>query len=54
MGTTMDEKEFLLLIRDKIDLLISRISVNEPLIEVSAMISERLRDLQTDAVLAKN
>ena len=50
----MDEKEFLRLIRDKIDLLIPKIAVNEPLIEISVMISERLRELQTEVVVAKN
>jgi hypothetical protein len=49
----MDEREFLLLLRDKIDLLIPRIAVNEPLIEISAMISGRLKDLLTGTELAK-
>jgi hypothetical protein len=34
-------------------MLIPMIEVNEPLIEVSAMISERLKQLQTGAVLGK-
>lgn len=42
----MDEKEFLLLIRDKVDLLIPKISLNTPLIEISAMIAERLKELE--------
>jgi hypothetical protein len=51
----MDEKAFLLLIRDKIDLLIPKIAINEPLIEISAMISDRLKNLEstTVEVLAK-
>ncbi len=49
----MDEKEFLLLLRDKVDLLIPKISINQPLIEISAMITERLNDLQAATVLAK-
>lgn len=42
----MTEREFLILIRDKVDLLIPKISINEPLIEISAMIADRLTELQ--------
>jgi hypothetical protein len=42
----MNELTFLRLIRDKVDLLISKISINEPLIEISAMLSGRIEDLE--------
>jgi hypothetical protein len=53
----MNETEFLVLIRGKVDLLIPKISVNTALIEISAMITERLKELeqaQTGATLAKS
>jgi hypothetical protein len=53
----MDVREFLVLIRDKVDRLIPKISVNAPLIEISAMITDRLKELeqaQTGATLAKS
>ena len=45
----MSEQEFLILIRDKIDLEIPKISINEPLVEISAMISDRLKELQNES-----
>jgi hypothetical protein len=45
----MEEREFLVLIRDKIDLLIPKISIKDPLIEISRMISDRLKELQKTA-----
>jgi hypothetical protein len=41
----MTEREFLLLIRDKVDLLAGQIAINEPLIEISRMITDRLMEL---------
>ena len=44
-----DELTFLRLIRDKVDLLIPKISINEPLIEISAMLSGRIEELEAAA-----
>jgi hypothetical protein len=44
----MTDREFLVLFRDKIDLLIPRVSINAPLVEVSAMITGRLEELETE------
>ena len=41
-----DELTFLRLLRDKVDLLIPKISINEPLIEISAMISGRIEEIE--------
>ena len=41
-----DELTFLRLLRDKVDLLIPKISINEPLIEISAMLSGRIEELE--------
>jgi len=41
----MSEIEFLVLLRDKVDLLISKISLNEPLLEMSAMLTSRIKEL---------
>jgi hypothetical protein len=49
----MEERDFLVRIRDKIDIVISKVAVKEPLIEVSSMISGRLKDIEKNAVLAK-
>jgi hypothetical protein len=53
----MNEKEFLVLIRNKIDLLIPKISVSTSLVEISTMITGRLMDLerqQSSTVQAKS
>ena len=44
-----DELTFLRLLRDKVDLLIPKMSINEPLIEISAMLSGRIEDLEAAA-----
>ena len=38
--------EFLILCRDKIDLLIPKISINQPLIEVSDMLDDKIDELE--------
>jgi hypothetical protein len=40
-----EQIEFLILIRDKVDLEISRVSVKEPLVEISVMLSSRIKEL---------
>jgi len=42
----VDQATFLLLVRNKVDLLMGRISLNEPLIEISTMLTSRLEELQ--------
>jgi len=49
----MEERDFLVLIRDKIDIVISKVAVKEPLFEVSAMISGRLKEIEENTVVAK-
>ena len=47
----MDQKseiEFLLLLDDKVTLLTQKISVNTPLIEIIAMIKDRIQDLRSE------
>jgi len=41
-----DEIEFLILLRDKIDILVSDVAVNGPLIEISAMLTARIEKLR--------
>jgi hypothetical protein len=46
---TMDDREmieFLILCRDKVDLLSRQISINQPLIEVSEMMSGKIEELE--------
>ncbi len=43
-----DEIEFLTLLRDKVDITIPHISINEPLIEISAMLAARLEQLRKE------
>ena len=45
-----DEIEFLILLRDKVDLTISKVSIKEPLIEISVMIDSRLEQLKKELV----
>lgn len=45
----MTESEFLLLIRDKIDILIPKISLNTDLYAISRMITARLGQLMQDS-----
>lgn len=40
-----EEVEFLILIRDKVDLLIGHISINAPLFEISVMLTDRIEQL---------
>ena len=45
----MDDREmieFLILCRDKVDLLSRQISINQPLIEVSEMMSGKIEELE--------
>lgn len=42
----MTEVEFLVMIRDKIDILSTKVAVREPLLEISAMITARIAELQ--------
>ncbi len=48
-----DEVEFLILIRDKVDLLIPQISLNDPLIEISGMLTAQIRKLSPPPVEEK-
>jgi hypothetical protein len=43
-----DEIQFLILLRDKVDLLIPKIAVNDPLIEMSAMLTSRIEKLSEE------
>lgn len=43
-----EEREFLVLLRNKINLLIPKISITGPLIEIDAMIAARLQRIQED------
>jgi hypothetical protein len=41
-----EEIEFLTLLRNKVDLLIPKISIRDPLLEISAMLSSRISILE--------
>ena len=41
--------DWLVLLRDKVDLEISKVSINTPLLEISAMISSKIDELECEA-----
>jgi len=50
--TIQGEIQFLIAQRDKIDLLIGKVSLNEPLVEISANLSARIAELEAEAKTA--
>lgn len=40
------EIEFLVLLRDKVDLTINDVAIKEPLMEISAMLTDRIQQLE--------
>ena len=46
MTNAQEMIEFLELVRDKVDLEIPKISINQPLIEISAMLSAKINELR--------
>lgn len=45
-GLLADELLFLRLIRNKVDLLIPKVSINTPLYEISRMLTDRIMELE--------